>query len=369
MATIPRTGTVHFGNASLSIWEEGPSNRMTHKERGAWELAFKRQVFARIIQTLNRLGWTCTMPEIAPHSVKHYGGNVARWSAERKRLCVKGDLKGDLEVSGRHIEFKMFQSVNCPTRPDNEGRYESDKEGVMPYVLRLEMERTRRRIRDYLCGVMEGYTFEAKKRSIYRKPLEITALEQIKEHYAESWHFKGDWAAWKDKYSAPKWVGCSNGNRKSADGVLLEHGQRVYFFDWHGRIQTGTAMYNINNMWWVVTGKYDYRNEACFHLYARLPENFRVKRNAKRRRARLEKLLAQATKAMNFERAAVLRDILFPNDEQLFVVRHDEHGAYHCSGFSGYTTNLIDAGKFTAAEVKNWDKAPNKVLPLEACHG
>ena len=32
----------------------------------------------------------------------------------------------------------------------------------MPYLLRLEMERTRRRIRDYLCAVFSGYRFDPK---------------------------------------------------------------------------------------------------------------------------------------------------------------------------------------------------------------
>lgn len=62
--------------------------------------------------------------------------------------------------------------MNTPTRPDHGGRYESNLEACMPYVLRLEMERTRRRIRDYLCNVFSGYTFDSKSRSIYRKPLE-----------------------------------------------------------------------------------------------------------------------------------------------------------------------------------------------------
>jgi hypothetical protein len=238
----------------------------------------------------------------------------------------------------------------------------------MPYLVRIEMERTRRRIRDYLCGVMEGYTFDDKPRSIYRKPLERTAMEVIQQRYAESCHFKGDWAKQVEIYGGESLIGCFNSNRESADGVLLEHGQRVYFFDWHGRICTGTALYNINNMWWVITGKYDYSNEACFHLYANLPENFRVKRNSKRRRNRLEGLLADAVKAMNFERASVLRDILFPTDEKLFVVYHQGHGAYHCSGFSGYSKDPIRAGKFTAAECVGWDQSPNRIMTVESAH-
>lgn len=357
---INREGRVSFGDASLAVWEEGLKSRMTWKEKEAWERQFKRDVFARIVQQLRRMGWTVTMPPIDQHAVKHYGGGVARYSAERKRICMKGDLKGDLEISGRHIEFKMFQSINCPTRPDHEGRYEWDKEACMPYVMRLEMERTRRRIRDYLCNVFEGYSFDESRGGRHWRKHGRMAMDAINASYAESWHFKGDW---------PAYLAANNGlpyNRKSADGILLEHGQRVWFFDRKGRICTGQALYNINNMWWVVTGRYDYTNEACFNLYGRLPENSRVKRNAGLRRKRLEGLLADAVKGMKFERAAALRDLLFPKGEQLFVVLHEEHGAYHCSGFSGYAKDIVDAGRFTADEVKGWDRAPNKIIPLAA---
>lgn len=363
MGTINRNGVVHFNDASFHVWEEGIAEARKNDGIDAaaeWERNFKRDVFARIIQQLRRLGWECRLPVIDPHDVKHYGGNVARWSAERKRVCFKGDLKADLQISGRHIEFKMFQSINCPTRPDHEGRYESNKEGVMPYVMRLEMERTRRRIRDYLCAVMEGYTFDDKKRGIYRKPLEATAIQCIEQHYAESWHFKGDW---------PTYLAANNGlpyNRKSADGVMLDHGQHVWFFDHKGRCCSGTALYNINNMWWVVTGKYDYTNKASFDLYTACPENPRIKRNDRQRRKRIEAELANSIKAMNFERAAILRDILFAKGAPLFMVYHQEHGVYHGPGFSGYTADTAQAGKFTADEVKGWDRPPNRVLPVAA---
>ena len=366
MATIQRTGVVSFGDASLSVWEEGIAEARKSGDWKAaqdWKRQFKRDVFARIVQQLRRIGWTVTMPEIDPHHVKHYGGGVARSAAERRRICNKGDLKGDLEISGRHIEFKMFQSINCPTRPDHEGRYESDKEGVMPYVLRLEMERTRRRISNYLCGVMEGYTFNDRRGGRHWKQKGRTAMEAIAAIYEESRHFKGDWAGYLAGNNGMQY------NRKSADGVMLDHGQRVWFFDRQGRICTGTAMYNINNMWWVVTGKYDYTNVACFDLYASLPENFRVKRNGALRRKRLEGLLAGAVKRMDFERAAVLRDIIFPKGEKLFVVWHRGYKCYHRANFQGYANDIVDAGKFTAEEVKGWDNGKNEVRELEASHG
>lgn len=350
MAQINREGTVNFGDASLSIWEEPGRQAMLG---GEWGCTFKRQVFARIIQQLKRLGWTVGSWKDAAHY---------KVIANDHRSCNKGALRGELEVSGRTIKFEMFQPVNCPTRPDNEGRYESDKEGVMPYLLRLEMERTRRHLRDYLRGVFSGYRFDTRHYSIYYKPLEKTAMERIRDRYAESSRFKGDWESWISKKGGMNGWFCSN--QETADGAQLQHGQRVWFHDWHGRTCTGTAYYNINNMWWVVTGKYDLRNMACFELYTQCPENPRIKRNGKRRRQRLEKELAKAVKAMDFKRAELLKNILFPQPTELFLLWHREHKAYHCPQWQGYTTNPVDAGRFTQEELKDWGLL-NDIIPVK----
>lgn len=340
---IDRTGVIKFSDAGLDVWEDGIS---AARDAGgwngaqAWERQFKHDVFKRIVQQLNRLGWT-----VGPqHYIREHNN---------ARFCQKGDLKADLSICGRHIEFEMFQSINCPTRPDHEGRYEWNKEQCMPYLVRIEMERTRRRIRDYLCNVFTGYTFEPPKKG---RNSGATAIEQIEERYRDSRNFKGkDWDTYKNR------PGMTH-NVRSADGHTLEHGQRVWFIDRSkGRWIKGTALYNINNMWWVVYGKYSYTNEASFSLYVNAPENPRAKCNAELRRKRLEEELAKAIKAMNFERAAVLRDILYPGNPELFVVWHRGHKAYHCSNFRGYTSDIVQAGKFTADEVKGWNEGENEV--------
>ena len=353
---IDRAGTINFGDASISIWEEGISqarNEGGFAGEKAWEQTFKREVFARIVQTLNRLGWTVTMPAIDPHDVKHYGGTVARWAVERKRFCTKGDLKADLDISGRHISLKMFQSVNAPDRPDHDGRYQSDLEGHMPYMLRLEMERARRRIRDYLCNVFTGYAFkESNPRLGFQG---VTALEYAAHSRRTTGHYVPD----LDRARI-----CSSGNDKSADGHQLENGTPVYAIDRDGRVISGVAFYSLNGNWQIVTGRYDLTYVWHNQVYLKSPGNVRVKRNADRRRKRLEAEMATAVKAMKFERATQLRDILFPGDQELFNVWHDEHQLYHRAGFSGYTADQSQAGKFTAAEVRGWDCAPNRVRPL-----
>ncbi|WZL14788.1 UvrB/UvrC motif-containing protein [Vibrio phage vB_VpaM_XM1] len=346
---VNREGKVVFGDFSLKIWEEGLGEaREMGGFKGAdeWEKKFRRDVFKRVIQQLNRLGWA-----------------VGVWDEAEDYKCIshnyrtinKGDsLHGQLKLSGRCISLEMWQSANTPTRPDYNGRYESNKYGVAPYLIRLEMERTRRRIRDYLCNVFSGYTFDEENLSIYRKPLEATALEMIHKKYEESSHFKGDISNYN----------ILEGNRKSADGSMLEHGKRVWFFDRKGRCCTGVCYYNINNMWWVVTGKYDYTNMASFELYTQCPEKPRTKRNKQVRRRRLEAEISTAVKKMDFEKAAVLRDIIYPPKSELFVLWNRDSRLYHRAGFCGYTANIIDAGKFTYSELSDWADEKNEVRPL-----
>lgn len=334
MSQIQREGEVRFGDASVGITED--PGRRSWDQWQEYERNFKRQVFKRIVQQLNRLGWSVEVPQ---DMIEQY----SRSFAEGHRYCRKGDLQGFLDLSGRCIKFEMWQDVANGDNP-NGGRYDFDKEQRMPYLLWLEMERTRRRLRSYLCNVFSGYEFRADRhdgRMNKRGPGLLTALEWLDRCYKTSWHFKGD----TSQYTI------SDYNRKSADGEMLNHGQRVWFVDRKGRICTGVAYYNINNMWWVVTGKYDVRNEAAFGLYVECPENPRQRRNGRLRRDRLESELSKAVKSMDFQRAQVIKDILFPTNEPLFLVYHKGHGCYHRSNFSGYTKDPVEAGRFTWSEL------------------
>lgn len=347
---LHREGRVSFGDASLSVWEEGIAQARGHGLTEEWERSFKRDVFRRIVQQLNRLGWKCVVP---PRMVEQY----SRRFAENHRECRKGDLHAELAICGRHIELQMWQSVNTPTRPDHNGRYESDKEDIMPYLLKLEMERTRRRIRTYLLNIFDGYhqnTNVRDGRSQKRGPGALTAEQWIAGCYEASCHFKGDTKSYQ----------ISDSNSDSADGGKIVHGQRVWGFDRKGRAFTGIAYYNINNMWWVATGRYHVTNEASFHLYVSPPADLRTKRNEKLRKKRLESQLSAAIASMNFKRAEILRDLLWPEKQELYLLYHTVHEAFHGPCFSGYTNDRLKAGKFTLEEIKGWDRKPNKVVPL-----
>lgn len=56
------------------------------------------------------------------------------------------------------------------------------------------------------------------------------------------------------------------------------NGQIKYFRDWSGRLSRGIVYHNINNMWWVITNKYELRNIADFELFDPTVQDFRVRR-------------------------------------------------------------------------------------------
>lgn len=295
---IERAGKVVFHDASLAVWEEGLNPGMSWDERKAWERQFKRDVFARIVQTLNRLGWA-----VGPQTYIFTGNN--------SRYCRKGDLQADVRMCGRHIELDFFQSVNAPDRPEHDGHYQSYKELHMPYVLRLEMERTRQRICNYLCNVFTSYAFEPPKiSSANPDPLAYFNDSWDSEHEKRrgTHRFKRGDDGWPSREELSSW------NRKDKDGTELSHGDVRWLRDRKGRLLSGRVYGGINGMWMFVYGpdRRDYTHEPAGRFFTYSPGMPRKLIDEEVRRKRLDGELQKAIAAMDFERAAVLRDILFP---------------------------------------------------------
>lgn len=341
MKTIKREGRVSFHDADLHVWEEpeGPV-------QWEWERQFKKDVFLRIAQQLRRMGW---QTEVPADMVEQY----SRSFAESRRYCRKGDLQGLLEVTGRHIEFQMWQDVANGENP-NGGRYDFNKEERMPYLLRLEMERTRRRLRDYLCNIFSGYEFNDKRRQ-KRGPGGLTAREWVEQDIRSSGHYVPQLG------HARISMAC---NARSADGETIAHGDRVYAVCYDGRVVIGTAYYSLNSSWWVVTGKYGAICVQAGNIHLKSPGNLRRKRNERLRRKRLEGELAKAIKAMDFRRAEILKGVLFPKAEPLYLIWHKEHGAWFAPDFSGYRNSVNDAGKYTLAELGGYAKETDLTRPV-----
>lgn len=298
-----REGEIRFHDASLRVWEDSiPSANSTDgfRKRDEWEKSFKSQVFMRIIQSMRRLGWT-----------------VGRWDGSKRyaciannfRTCSKGGLRAELQISGRCIELQMWQDVT-PSVNRHGGRYDFNKEDRMPYVLRLEMERTRCHIRDCLCNVFTRYTFSPPRvRSPNPDPL---------TYFNDGWdgeyekrkgihRFERGPDGWPSDKELCSW------DRTDKDGIRLNHGDVRWCYDHKGRLIRGRVYGGINGMWMMVYGKgqhdHTQRNAGCFFTY-RPGETPRKSIDPQERRARLKRELEKALALMDLKRAQVLRNIL-----------------------------------------------------------
>lgn len=295
---IARTGSVRFTDAALRVWEEGLAG-LPWDQRETWERQFKRDVFARIVQTMNRLGWT-----VSP-STHIFTSNNARY-------CKKGDLQADLRIGGRSISLEFFQNVNAPDRPDHGGRYQFEKEKHMPYVLRLEMERTRRRVRDYLCNVFTGYEFEPEDvRSPNPDPLayfnDKWDMEYDKKRGVHRFHRGAD--GWPSDKELSSW------SRTDKDGAQLNHGDVRWYRDQKGRLLRGRVYGGINGMWLFVygPGRRDFAQDNASRFFSyQEGKTPRKLVDARLRIGRLKHELAAAVAQMDFKRAEVLKHVLYP---------------------------------------------------------
>lgn len=105
MAQIKRSGEIRLGDARMCILEN-PGHVDDAYERG-----FKREVFRRIIQTLNRLGWLVVIPQ---DKIERYSASFAR----QFRYCTKGDLKADLKLCGWSFSRTSTHRTARITRAD-----------------------------------------------------------------------------------------------------------------------------------------------------------------------------------------------------------------------------------------------------------
>lgn len=305
---------IRIHDAHLGIWQENPQDP-----------TFRSDVYEGLLRLMKRRGWKFSAD---PYVLRHF-----RSLSQNQRLGELGTLRCAIQISGRAVEVDYWSETALQSNL-NGRRYDYDRMRRMHHLDRLRVELEYRRATAWLEAIAPVEVSRSADR-------DMPALDAIAKSYADSWH--------KDKVLGRP-VCEYDHNRTAADGDLLEHGQTVWFPDSKGRIVRGTAYYNINNMWWVVAGGSLYK-EASRSLYGRPPAELRVKRNARARRARLEDELALATRRMQFLRAETLKHILFGEDAAFMIWARD-HNAYYRAQYSGYTTDVISAGKYTRAEAE-----------------
>jgi hypothetical protein len=273
----PANGKLAFQDSTLHVWNDDVDTHI-------------QSVNTRVKSYLRAEGWAL---QIDPATKKNYPTIAKNHTYGRQ-----GDLELMMRLCGRHLEIVLYQNVANVKNPHG-NLYDFDKMARMPYLLKKQAELTRFKLESLL---MTEFGYAAAARETPRPGVNgSTALEFVEHRIATSGHFKP--ALGRADYSGDY-------NRKSRDGALLEHGMPVYFRDRKGRWATGTAYYNLNNMWWVVTGKYGWANVACFELHTMKPASLRIKENTRLALKQLNALVESAVQAKNFLKAHALQSVL-----------------------------------------------------------
>jgi hypothetical protein len=311
----PRKIKIRLHDTTIGIQQDDPNDP-----------SFRTEIYGGLICAMRKRGWSVRED---PHIKRNYSS-----LNPNHRLAAKGPLRASVETMGRSAEIKIW-SVNAVQENRNGRRFDFDKLDRMPFLdqKRFHLESTR--LTDWLKERCEATVTHGREKG-------LTADQRIAKNYAASWH--------SDK-ELGRPICRSDGNRKSADGTLIEHGQIVWFAGYDGRIRRGQAFYNINNMWWVKVSRNELRNIACFELFTQAPEDLRRKRNERRRRQRLEALLTDAVRRSDYLRAGELQRILF-GTEQVYRIWSRKKDAFYSSNCSGYTSDGISAGRYTRAEAE-----------------
>lgn len=308
----PLSANIH--DSHLGIWQDD-----------ARDDSLLSEVYAELIRRMRTRGWSIRRdPRIHQHH---------RCLSSRHRLGARGTLRCEIELAGRTVKVE-FWSTTAEQENRNGRRYDFNKMRRMHKLDRLRVELEFRRILSWLETIAP---VKVKRRDEH----ELPPLKRIEKSYAGSWH--------KDK-DLGRPVCESDYNRTSQDGALLEHGQTVWLPDGKGRIVRGIAYYNINNMWWVVAGGQLY-NEGSRSLFSARPANLRIKLNDRARRNRLEAELRLAVQRMDFQRAQVLKTIIF-GAEQTYMIWARDNRAYYRSQYAGYSSDTAGAGRYTRAEAE-----------------
>lgn len=185
--------------------------------------------------------------------------------------CIRKDhyigCRGDLELyaerypAGFKIEF--FQNVVFEN--PNGGRYDFNKFEKMPYLIRLQCIKYRRKIVALLNWLED---LEDHSRQNPR-----LAEEWIKTRYVEEWHHEQ-----KDmNFNLSDTDGQTQEpyNGRDRDSQTIHNGDVKYFRHWNGRLYRGRVYHNINNMWWVICDRFTVRNVASFNLFDLKPQDNR----------------------------------------------------------------------------------------------
>lgn len=218
---------------------------------------------------------------------------------EKYYKCLSKDhwygRKGALEFKAkrypRGFSIEFFQNINYVNR--NGGEFDFDKHKKMPYLVKLMWINETNRIAEFLKTLDVGNN---------TKPDYKFAEDDIKRKYVDEWHHPQE----NMDFSLTELDGTTdkyNFNNTDRDKKTIFNGQIKYFRDYNGRLMRGKVYHNINNMWWVITNKKEYRNIGSFELFNATEEDFKIRRLVEDKKPkdyleRIEKINQSSTKEL-----------------------------------------------------------------------
>jgi hypothetical protein len=226
---------------------------------------------------------------------KDRGATYMRYRSLRKTHAggAWGRLRLELDAHCGISSIKFYMD-NVPGHrcgPRYNGRHESA--AALDNLNRYRFELTVAKLSELL--VSEGYVDS-------RKPTFSDPYEQIEFDCRTSWHYKGHGSIW-EKRDTERY------NDRDGDGNRLANGDVRYFYGpwgYGGRIRRGVVFHALNSQWRVVAGG-ETMSIASYHLYSWRP-NMPRRRLGELGKSRVKRLLGEAVKQENFERAIVLRN-------------------------------------------------------------
>lgn len=227
-----------------------------------------------------------------PRITKHYPSLKADFVGRRYQLRFLA------RYAPKFSEITFFQNVFHEN--PNGGRYDYNKLEKMPPDVLKFFKIERRWLTDVLKA--SGRVDQTE----YKMP-EITAYEWLTNEIVKSGHYRGDKQKLKPHPFKTIWTSGEGYNCKDKDCKQIRPWQIKFFYDWDGRLKRGHVVKNLNNMWWVITGRYSVSNVSASSLfdYAGQP-----KRSVEWQKNKMRRLMAQAAEAHDYERAAMFRNLI-----------------------------------------------------------
>lgn len=290
-----RDGTLGFHDTFISVYENNVDEKEMHKT-----------VYGPLVKFLRSKGFNIYRN---PETIKHY--RCLSWNHHRGN---KGDLEVMVELSGRCLKVEFFQNLNFENQ--HGGQYDFNKFQMMPYLVQKRFLVEASAVLNHLHG-NHGYKFGKHLEGC--SPCDIIkVLRGIHPTKEPLKRFNDMWGADRFKRDENGWPlqsEVSQYHNSDREGVVLSTGMFRWWRDRKGYLRRGTIYTNMNSMWQLVygPGRGDTTWLSAYELFTLQPTDCRRRDLPNNiREQRLKKQLDKAVADMNFERAAVLRDILHP---------------------------------------------------------